>query len=335
VLRIAILTTSYPAFPGDACGHFVETEARLLARRRDVVVVTAEHFHETPLAPDASSPVIAGSLSVQRLTGYGAFGWPGVSSLVRAHPHLLFGFARWAVAARRALRSLAPLDRIVAHWSVPCGWPIASLPGVPLELVSHGADVRSILCLPGALRRAVVDRLLRRAEVWRFVSEPLMKSLSSSLEPPLARRLEAVARIEPCPIEVPDVRAAALEKRALSPGVPLAVCVGRLVTSKRVECVIDFVATKLSLGTRLVVVGEGPLRSSLERRAVAQGVDAFFVGQTTRRTALAWIAAADVVLHASVAEGLSTVEREAQALGVPFRLVGPPPSSVSRMPFPS
>jgi glycosyltransferase involved in cell wall biosynthesis len=64
-----------------------------------------------------------------------------------------------------------------------------------------------------------------------------------------------------------------------------------------------------------VVVGDGPERPRLERQARSLGVDALFVGAVAREVALAWIAAADVVLHASSAEGLSTVVREAEALG--------------------
>jgi teichuronic acid biosynthesis glycosyltransferase TuaC len=67
----------------------------------------------------------------------------------------------------------------------------------------------------------------------------------------------------------------------------------------------------------LVVVGDGPERSRLEALARARGVDARFVGRVPRDEALAWIGAADVLIHASEAEGLSTVVREAEALGTP------------------
>jgi glycosyltransferase involved in cell wall biosynthesis len=70
-----------------------------------------------------------------------------------------------------------------------------------------------------------------------------------------------------------------------------------------------------------VVVGDGPLRASLEAEALALGVDARFVGTTPRAEALAWIGAADALLHASKTEGLSTVVREAEALGVPIVVV--------------
>ncbi len=40
-MRIAVITTSFPASLGDPSGHFVQTEARLLARHAEVVVITS------------------------------------------------------------------------------------------------------------------------------------------------------------------------------------------------------------------------------------------------------------------------------------------------------
>ena len=89
---------------------------------------------------------------------------------------------------------------------------------------------------------------------------------------------------------------------------------GRLVPGKRVDRAVEYVASKRGLDA-LVVVGDGPERDRLERLARERGIDARFVGAVGRREALAWIGAADVLLHASEAEGLSTVIREAEALG--------------------
>jgi teichuronic acid biosynthesis glycosyltransferase TuaC len=297
-VRVAFVTTSYPAFPGDGSGHFVETEVSRRAAYDEVFVV---------------APTLADD----------AFGWPGVAARIRARPLLVLGAARWARRARAKLASLSGLDRIVAHWAVPSGWPIATGLGAPLELVSHGADVRLLVSCPAPVRHAILERLLGDAEAWRFVSSSLLERLIGSLDVHDARRLGRIARVEASPIDMPDVRGPALEKRRLHPDVRLAVCVARLVPSKRVDRVIDHVATRRHPPNRLIVVGDGPLRASLESRARRLGVDAVFVGRTTRPVALAWIGAADEVLHASETEGLSTVEREAMALGVPFRFVGP------------
>jgi glycosyltransferase involved in cell wall biosynthesis len=315
-MRIAVVTTSYPAFLGDPCGHFVETHTRTLAQLDDVVVVAPETGGVRPVGRERSS----GSLTVIRLAGGNAFGWPGVVSRIRCRPYRIVGAARWAVLARHALASLAPLDRIVAHWAFPCGWPIAHDLGVPLELVSHGQDVRSLVQLPSPIRRHVLRALFRHAETWTFVSSSLHAALARMLEPEDRKRLDAVARIEPCSIEIPDVADAIRARRAARSDARLFVCVARLVPSKRVDRVVDHVARECAsvCRARLVVVGDGPLRARLERQARSAGLDAVFVGRTTREVTLAWIGSADAVLHASEAEGLSTVEREAQALGVPF-----------------
>ena len=103
-------------------------------------------------------------------------------------------------------------------------------------------------------------------------------------------------------------------------------CAGRLVASKRVDKVIDYVATSPNHGTRrdertLVVLGDGPERAQLERLARAWRMDVRFLGTVSRRETLGWIGAADELVHASRAEGLSTVVREAEHLGVPVTIL--------------
>jgi glycosyltransferase involved in cell wall biosynthesis len=101
----------------------------------------------------------------------------------------------------------------------------------------------------------------------------------------------------------------------------VAVSVGRLVDSKRVDRIIEHVAQARGLDA-LVVVGDGPQRNRLERLACDRGVRARFLGTVPREEALAWIGAAAALLHASESEGLSTVVREAEALGTPVVRVG-------------
>ena len=108
------------------------------------------------------------------------------------------------------------------------------------------------------------------------------------------------------------------EKRARI-GAPFAVCVARLVASKRVEAAIAWARGR---GLPLVVVGDGPERAALERAARAGGGRVVFVGRTSRDEALAWIAASVEVVQASRAEGASTVVREAEMLGVRVAAIG-------------
>jgi glycosyltransferase involved in cell wall biosynthesis len=115
---------------------------------------------------------------------------------------------------------------------------------------------------------------------------------------------------------MPDVEQAVARKRAELAGSRIALSVGRLVRSKRVDRAIDHVASRHDLDA-LVVVGDGPERGRLEAWARARDVDARFLGKLPRDETLAWIGAATVVLFASEHEGSSTVLREAAAMGTP------------------
>jgi teichuronic acid biosynthesis glycosyltransferase TuaC len=305
-VRIAVLTTSYPRFPGDPSGHFVASEVAAMAQRGDAVTVI------TPgIAPHGDSRVAARVLGA-------AFGWPGVAARPRRHPLAAPLALAWVAHARRALSRGGPFDRIVAHWAVPCAFPIADAGDSRVEVVSHGGDVRLLVALPRRVRTAITRRIARRAEAWRFVSDALLETLLGALPDGAADDVRRVARVEPCVLAMPDVTAGIAARRRALEGTRVSVCVGRLVASKRVDAAIADAAAR---GTVLVVVGDGPERARLEATARRLDARVRFVGRTTREDALAWIGAADEVVHASRAEGLSTVLREADALGVTVRWI--------------
>jgi glycosyltransferase involved in cell wall biosynthesis len=287
-VRIVIVTTSWPSHEEDPTGHFVRAHARELERDGDSVRI---------LAPRPGN----------------AFGWPGVAARIEERPLRALDAAWWVVTARRQLAHMRA-DRIIAHWAVPCAIPIGAVSRAPLHVVSHGGDVRLLSALPPSARRALVASLAARAEQWAFVSNDLLEELLVAVDRTTRRCVERVAVVRAPPLDVPDVSAAVANRRRELGGRRVAVSVGRLVAGKRVGHAIAFVA-QAAPPYLLVVVGDGPERASLERYAHDRGVEARFVGTVGRRDALAWIGAADVLVHASEAEGLSTVIREATALG--------------------
>ncbi len=291
-MRVAVVTTSWPRFDGDPAGHFVESDVRAMARRGE-------------------------NVEVIEATG-DAFGWPGVAARVRARPWRAMGAAAWVARARSKVMH-GGFDRVVAHWAVPSAYPIAT-PGTSreafaLEVVSHGSDVRLLVAMPAALRAHVVRVIAERAESWRFVGAHLVESVSSAVPVGVRRALEGMARVEASAIEVSAPTAAQVDEKRARIGEPFAVCVGRLVTTKRVDAAIAWAGRRR---TTLVVVGDGPERSRLERAARGSGSRVVFVGDVDRPEALAWIAASQLVVSASTSEGLSTVKREAEALAARF-----------------
>ncbi|XXY47068.1 glycosyltransferase family 4 protein [Sorangium sp. So ce269] len=320
-MRAVVVTTSYPVSDEDPSGHFVRSSAQALARSgAEVHVIAAGGSVLDPPSRD-------GGLVVHRAGGGALFAWPGAVARARESPLRLLSAGPFALSVVARLREIGPVDRAVAHWIVPCAWPLLlASPRARLEVRAHGADVRLLLGAPRATRAAVVGALLRRDARFVFAARALLDALAGALAPEQARALVDASRVEPPAFDLPPVaeRASALRgELAQRPGERLVVVACRLIPTKRVALAIE-AARAAGPGLRLVVIGDGPERAALERlaacsdgAAASAGGAVRFTGSLPRREALAWIAAADVLLHPSSHEAAPTVIREARALGVP------------------
>jgi glycosyltransferase involved in cell wall biosynthesis len=303
--QIVVLTTSYPKSRGDAEGHFVGAEVRRLCASAPVTV----------LAPGQERPSLWGE-RVVGLDGGAAFGFPGALERMRRHPWHVLAAGHFVLSALRWLRSAPPAQRVVAHFLLPCGVPIATRGLAPrraeLEIVVHGSDARLFARLPRG--HALVGReLVRSGARLRFVSSELCNLVLGCLPEAQRAALASRSRIQPAAIDVEGVppRAAARVALGIEPNGKVAVIVARLVPGKRVDVALEACARVRRL--RTIVLGDGPeLQHLLARFPTAQ-----FVGHVERPRALAYISAADVLVSASLSEGAPTVVREARALGTP------------------
>jgi teichuronic acid biosynthesis glycosyltransferase TuaC len=303
-MRIAVVTTSYPAFAGDCAGHFVREEALELAAQGHEVHV---------IAPASQAGLRDAALVLWPVAHGGAFGWPGAVSRIASQPLRAAGAAAFVTLAHRKLRDLAP-DHVVAHWLVPSAWPIAALGAShdSVEAVAHGADVRALLSLPAVARERIVRSLLDRGARLRFVAHALRDSLCCSLRQGLQARVRQASFVRPVSLAIPHVAPRAAALRATCDKGILASTVGRLVPSKRLELAIE-AANLIAPRLQLCVVGDGPDTARL--RELDRSGNVRFLGRVTRNEALAWIAASDVLIHPSGVEAAPTVVREARALG--------------------
>lgn len=297
-MRVAIVTTSYPLRDGQAAGHFVAAEARQLC---------ADGHDVTVIAPGPETGVFGHAPTVVRVAGGTLFGPPGVLSRLRHNPLRAAGGIRFMLGARSILAQRGPFDRLIGHWLLPSVWPLGLGHARHVEGVLHGSDVRLFAALPSRLRNHIAARLVQHRVALRCVSEHLREELLAATALPLA----PLVRVEPVLLDLSVSPAPELRANPTPAGVRLIVIVARLVGAKRVQLALEAVAALPA--ARVVVVGDGPLRSSLERAFP----DVLFTGELQRSEALAWIGRADVLVSASRHEGSPLVVREARALGVP------------------
>ena|SRR5690606_38307334 len=293
-MKLAIVTTSYPSHPGDPAGHFVETEARCLVREG----------HEVFVLSPVSSPWREGDPHHVRVSGAPLFGWPGAIERFRANPWKASYALAFVSSVRRALRRLAPLDQIRAHWIVPSAWP-AALGRVPLSIVAHGSDVRLLQRMPRVAARAILADLIQRGATFQCVSHALREDLVE-LYPKLGERTS----VAPCSLDVQGVPNREQARQVLGVTAQrLIAIVGRLIRTKRTHLAIS--AASLVPDAHVVVIGDGPELPAL--RSAFPTIT--FLGRLPRELTLTWISAANVLISASRDEGAPTVVREALALG--------------------
>lgn len=303
---IVVITTSYPRHRGDAEGHFVGAEVRRLCQGHRVSV----------LAPGVGRAAVW-TETVVGLPGEEAFGFPGALNKLSREPWRALAAGRFVKSALDWLRHAPRPQRVVAHFLLPCGVPIATrgLRGhrSELEVVVHGSDARLFAKLP-LVRDRLAQQLVSSNATVRCVSSELLELLLGSLSPGLRRELEPRTSVQPSPIDVDQAPARAEVRSALglAAHAKIAVIVARLVPGKRVAVALE-ACRRVGGQLTTLVVGDGPERAALERAFP----EVQFVGQLERPGALAYIAAADVLVSASLDEGAPSVVREARALGTP------------------
>jgi glycosyltransferase involved in cell wall biosynthesis len=117
------------------------------------------------------------------------------------------------------------------------------------------------------------------------------------------------------PAPPPADREALEAELGLPAGRPLLVSVGRLIPQKEQLTTIRAVG-ELPEAT-LLLVGEGPLRTDLERQVAEQGLDGRVIFTGVRRDARAVVGAADAFVLSSAGEGLPLAALEALSGGTP------------------
>jgi glycosyltransferase involved in cell wall biosynthesis len=329
--RVVMVASSYPRFPGDTVGTFMEPIAHgLAARGHEVHMVLPWHpdwtrsdredgvtFHLFRYAPTASLNVF-GYASALRADVAIRGSALAVTPLALA--------AGWRAA--RAVARQVGATMMHGHWVVPGGaLAAAALPkGAPLVVSLHGSDVYL------AERHELVGRVAR----WVFHRARYVTACSDDL------RIRAIAlgasedRSVTIPYGVDSRRfrpdpAIRVQRRAawrIDPDDEIAFAAGRFVRKKGFEYLIDALGILASRRPRLrlVLAGGGDLESDLRERAARLGITnrVILPGVLTQGGVADALAASDVAIVPSVrdeagnVDGLPNVVLESLASATPL-----------------
>jgi glycosyltransferase involved in cell wall biosynthesis len=324
---VVMVTTSYPRFPGDSVGTFMEPIARHVAARGHEVHIVAP-WHPLLARGREENGVFFHFFHYAPVPALNVFGY---ASGLRADVEVrraawvaapLAGASGWFKAMRVAQKRRATVMH--GHWVVPGGaLAAAARPGLPLVVSLHGSDV--FVAERNALARAIARRVFGRAGAITACSEDLARRAGALGAPP--------ARIEVVPYGVdvdrfkPDADARRAVRAALggSADDPLVVAAGRLVRKKGFEFLIDALPLVEPTRTVVAIAGGGDLESELRARAARLGVSdrVRFLGDRPQDEVARLFAAADVAVVPSVrddsgnVDGLPNVLLEALAAATP------------------
>lgn len=298
-MRIAIVAETYlPLVNGVT--HSLQRVLEHLVRRGDEVLVIA------PSAVDANDVDRGDGVRVVRLPSVSVAGYSDVRLAVG-------GVSK----VRRILANFAP---DVVHLASPFelgrrAMRAADQLGIPTVAV-YQTDV------PGYLGKYGLPFL----EAWAWqrvisIHQLATRTLAPSLSAARQLELHGIPRVELWGRGVdttrfhPGKRSAAFRAKAAPNGETLIGFVGRLAVEKQVE---DLAALAGIEGTRLVIVGDGPERETLE----ALLPTAFFTGFLGGEELATALASVDLFVHPGEFETFCQTIQEAMASGVPVVATG-------------
>lgn len=223
--------------------------------------------------------------------------WPLARALRREPPDILFSTSGGGNLAAALAHLFAPR-------------------GIRLVLSERNALTRDQPPLKGRLQRALKRLLYRRAALVTAVSEGLARELAERLR--LDAGQIAVVRNPLVTAELDELAAAPAPHPWLDDPVPVVLGVGRLVPAKDFGLLLEaFAELRRHREARLLILGEGPLRGALERRAGELGIGAEVAMPGFVANPFAYMARATLFVLSSRFEGLPGALVQAMACGAP------------------
>jgi glycosyltransferase involved in cell wall biosynthesis len=319
-MRVLAITNLYPNPYQPHRATFNRHQFRLLGARHPVRVVAPlswtdefrARYHGAAALP-ADRRVVNDGLTVHHPRYFYppkfARRWYGQCLLLSVRP-----------TVRRLVREFRP-DVIFAPWAYPDGWAAVQLgkaAKLPVVLQVHGSDILELDRTPP--KRPPTEEAVRAADGIVAVSHDLADHLvKMGVERGRVRVIhDGVDRT----LFSPGDKAAERAALGLPAGERVVLFIGNLVPVKAVDVLLKAFADPVlkPLSPHLVVVGQGPLRASLEGQAAHLGVAdrVRFTGPILQVNLPRWYRAADLFVLPSHSEGVPNVLLEASACQTPW-----------------
>lgn len=329
-ITVVMVATSYPRFPGDTVGTFMEPIAKGVAARGHAVHLVLP-WHPLWRRPERDAGVSFHTFRYAPHPALNVFGYAGalradVALRGSAYAAAPLALAAGIRAARRVARAVGA-DVMHGHWVIPGGaMAAAAAPRLPLVVSLHGSDVFV------AERSAIAGRVARAT----FGRAGWITACSADLASRAAALGAGVERTEVVPYGVDADRFApsaatrdeVRQHLGLAADAPVVFTVGRFVRKKGFEYLVDAAARLKARHPGLVVLvaGDGDLRPELEARAASASLveTVRFPGLLSQDDVARYLTAADVVVVPSVrdtagnVDGLPNVVMEALASAAPL-----------------
>ena len=293
---LMVLEAYFPS-TGGAERQLEVVAGALMDRGHDVVVVVPRFERRSPAGADRH-----GRLRLWRI------GFPAVPLLGGLVLQARLAWLLWRWRHRYAAIHV----HVAHHMGAVCA-AMGRLLGKPVVVKFSGWWEAEKGCLRrDAAPMAVLCRLLlRRASAFQAISSRIAADLAAAGFP--------ASRIHCIPNAVDTSRFDALPRPRPGANPPRMVFVGRLVPEKCLDLLLEAwrLAGLGALGWRLRIVGVGPMEGELRALAARLGIDSFVEWAGESSQVEEHLAAADVGVLVSRAEGLSNTLLEYFAAGIP------------------
>ena len=298
-LRVGMLTTSFPRFPGDIAGNFVLELANALAAKGHAIEVLApepaSHARATAFPGiDVHHVPYLRPRGLQR-TFYGA----GVPDNLARDPLAWAGLGPFTLSFFLAARArVSTWDAIVSHWALPSALIAGAVRGSrPHVAVMHSADVFALSNMP--FRARIAKSIAQGASTIACVSGSLSETFLGCVDADARARFSE--RVKVCPmgvhIEPPLPVSREVLRRSLGLTRFTVFAMGRLVPIKGFDVLLKAAAKIPEID--VVIAGEGPEASRLRALAADLGARVKFVGVVAAEEKRAWLTASDVFVMPS------------------------------------